>query len=48
MLRKCPHHGVPEWMQIQTFYQGLSEVGRSNVDVAVGGRSIKKKCGGCI
>ena len=23
MLRKCPHHGMPDWMQINSFYNGL-------------------------
>ena len=23
LLRKCPHHGLPVWLQVQTFYNGL-------------------------
>ena len=23
LLRKCPHHGLPFWIQVQTFYNGL-------------------------
>ena len=23
LLRKCPYHGIPPWVQIQTFYNGL-------------------------
>ena len=23
LLRKCPHHGIPLWLQVQTFYNGL-------------------------
>lgn len=24
LLRRCPHHGLPKWIQVQTFYNGLS------------------------
>lgn len=24
LLKKCPHHGLPKWLQVQTFYNGLS------------------------
>lgn len=23
LMRKCPHHGLPTWLQLQTFYNGL-------------------------
>ena len=23
-LHKCPHHGIPEWLQVQIFYNGLN------------------------
>jgi hypothetical protein len=25
LLRKCPHHAVPKWQQVQCFYDGLTE-----------------------
>ncbi|KAK5844687.1 hypothetical protein PVK06_000828 [Gossypium arboreum] len=24
LLRRCPHHGLPLWLQVQTFYNGLN------------------------
>ena len=37
MLRKCPHHGMPDWMVINTFYNGLGWQSRPIVDAAAGG-----------
>ena len=37
LLRRCPHHGLPCWLQIQTFYNGLNGVTRQTIDAAVGG-----------
>ena len=25
LQRNCPHHGIPYWLLMQTFYQGLTE-----------------------
>ncbi|XP_031260802.1 uncharacterized protein LOC116118985 [Pistacia vera] len=37
MLRRCPHHELPVWLQVQTFYNGLnSEVRNMINDVASG------------
>ncbi|XP_056169324.1 uncharacterized protein LOC115665665 [Syzygium oleosum] len=36
-LRRCPHHGLPVWMQVQTFYNGCSTNLRSMIDAAAGG-----------
>ena len=36
-LRRCPHHGLPVWMQVQTFYNGCSTNLRSMIDAAIGG-----------
>lgn len=33
MLRKCPHRRLPKWLQVQTFYNGLSYITRNIVDV---------------
>jgi len=37
MLRKCPHHGMPDWMVINTFYNGLGWQSRPIVDDVAGG-----------
>ncbi|KAL5542713.1 hypothetical protein UlMin_010423 [Ulmus minor] len=36
LLRKCPHHGLPLWMQVQTFYNGLLPNTQTMVDAASG------------
>ncbi|XP_021751228.1 uncharacterized protein LOC110716885 [Chenopodium quinoa] len=40
--RQCPHHGIPEWMLIQTFYNGLTHEFRIYIDVASGGSLMTK------
>lgn len=42
MLRRCPHHGLPKWLQVQTFYNGLSCTTRTMVDAAAGGALMGK------
>ena len=42
LLRKCPHHGLPLWSQVQTFYNGLSGATRNNIDAAAGGVLLSK------
>ncbi|KAJ4715540.1 Retrotransposon gag protein [Melia azedarach] len=37
MMRRCPHHGLPKWLQVQTFYNGLGASTRTLVDIAAGG-----------
>lgn len=37
LLCKCPHHDLSRWLQIQTFYNGLSGGAHLNVDATVGG-----------
>ena len=32
LLRKCPYHELPDWLQIQTFYNGLRLERRAMVD----------------
>ncbi|KAF7808358.1 uncharacterized protein G2W53_035101 [Senna tora] len=41
-LRKCPHHGLPKWLQVQTFYNGLSSEIITSIDVAAGGALMSK------
>ena len=36
-MRRCPHHQVPPWMQVQTFYNGLNTTTRQLVDALAGG-----------
>ncbi|XP_021767047.1 uncharacterized protein LOC110731505 [Chenopodium quinoa] len=42
LQRQCPHHGIPEWMLIQTFYNGLTHEFRIYIDVASGGSLLTK------
>ncbi|KAG9442620.1 hypothetical protein H6P81_018474 [Aristolochia fimbriata] len=42
LLKKCPSHGIPLWMQIETFYHGITVSTRSLIDAAAGG-TMKKK-----
>ena len=37
MLRKCPHHGMPDWMIINYIYNGLGAQSRPMLDAASGG-----------
>ncbi|KAF7823809.1 uncharacterized protein G2W53_021953 [Senna tora] len=42
LLRKCPHHGLPKWLHVQTFYNGLSYEIRTSIDAAAGGALMSK------
>ena len=35
LLRRCPHHELPSWLQIQKFYNGLKNENRVMVDVTI-------------
>ncbi|KAG8502922.1 hypothetical protein CXB51_000766 [Gossypium anomalum] len=37
LLRRCPHHGLPLWLQVQTFYSGVNPSIRQMIDAAAGG-----------
>ncbi|KAJ9556674.1 hypothetical protein OSB04_011288 [Centaurea solstitialis] len=37
LLRKCPHHGIPYCIQLETFYNGLNEGARQMLDATAGG-----------
>ncbi|CAN6562571.1 unnamed protein product [Malus baccata var. baccata] len=41
-LLQCPHHGLPLHLQMQIFYDGLTQTCQSTVDNAAGG-ALKKK-----
>ncbi|KAG9450108.1 hypothetical protein H6P81_010073 [Aristolochia fimbriata] len=42
LLKKCPNHGIPLWMQIVTFYNGITVSTRNLIDAAAGGTMNKK------
>ena len=33
----CPHHGMDEWLMLQSFYNGLTATSRAHLDAAAGG-----------
>ncbi|KAG8493504.1 hypothetical protein CXB51_010865 [Gossypium anomalum] len=37
LLRRCPHYGLPLWLQVQTFYNGVNPSTRQIIDAAAGG-----------
>ncbi|KAG8486355.1 hypothetical protein CXB51_019840 [Gossypium anomalum] len=37
LLRRWPHHGLPLWLQVQTFYNGVNPSTRQMIDAAAGG-----------
>ncbi|KAI4347762.1 hypothetical protein L6164_008545 [Bauhinia variegata] len=42
LLRKCPHHGMQDWLVMQVFYGGLSPNTKTVVDAAAGGAFLNK------
>ena len=42
LLRKCPHHGLPIWMQAQTFYSGINQSSHLILNAATGGTLMRK------
>ena len=42
LLRKCPHHGLPMWMQVQMFYNSLHPNTQTMVDATNEGDFINK------
>ena len=46
MIRRCPQHGLPDWLQIQMFYNGLNGQTRTIVDAAYGGTLMSKTAEG--
>ncbi|KAL0427072.1 UNVERIFIED_CONTAM: hypothetical protein Slati_2882000 [Sesamum latifolium] len=42
MLRRCPHHELSVWRQVQTFYNGVTLANRATIDAAGGGTIMKK------
>ena len=31
---KCPYHGLVDWLQVQTFYNGLHQLMKISIDAA--------------
>ncbi|KAL4321991.1 hypothetical protein AHAS_Ahas14G0165800 [Arachis hypogaea] len=42
MLRKYLHHAFPEWLQLHTFYDGVSQASRILIDSSAGGSLYQK------
>ncbi|KAJ4705116.1 Retrotransposon gag protein [Melia azedarach] len=42
LLRKCPHHGIPHCIQMETFYNGLNAYTRMVVDASANGAILAK------
>nr|GEU29537.1 reverse transcriptase domain-containing protein [Tanacetum cinerariifolium] len=42
MLRACPHHGFSKLIQIDTFYNGLTEQDQDSLNAAAGGNLLNK------
>ena len=42
LQRQCPHHDVPDWLLVQTFYNGLEESVKISIDAAAGGALMGK------
>ena len=42
MLRKCPHHGLPHYTQMETFYNGLNIATKQVVDASANGAILSK------
>ncbi|XP_040996048.1 uncharacterized protein LOC121242223 [Juglans microcarpa x Juglans regia] len=42
LIRRCPQHGLPDWLQVQMFYNGLNGQTRTIVDAASGGTLMSK------
>ena len=42
LLRRCPHHRLTKWMQVHTFYNGLSDSAQTIIDASTGGALMKK------
>ena len=42
LLRRCPYHKLTKWMQVHTFYNGLSDSTRTIIVASTGGALMKK------
>lgn len=42
LLRKCPHHGFSKLMQLDTFYNGVSQADQDSLNASAGGNFLSK------
>ncbi|XP_073139087.1 uncharacterized protein [Henckelia pumila] len=42
LMRRCPHHQLPDGLVVQTFYYGLPHSNRTMLDAAAGGNLLRK------
>lgn len=42
LLRKCPHHGFSELMQLDTFYNGVSQADQDSLNASAGGNFLSR------
>ncbi|XP_030478162.1 uncharacterized protein LOC115695219 [Cannabis sativa] len=42
LLRKCPHHGIPHCIQLETFYNGLNAASRMVLNASANGAILSK------
>ncbi|XP_041011423.1 uncharacterized protein LOC121255209 [Juglans microcarpa x Juglans regia] len=46
LIRRCPQHGLPDWLQVHMFYNGLNGQTRTIVDAASGETLMSKTAEG--
>jgi hypothetical protein len=44
----CPHHGMEEWVILQSCYNGLTPMSCDHLDVAAGGAFFSKTVRGAV
>ena len=42
LMRSCPHHDVPRWQLIKSFYEGLTKDQHNMVDASSRGAFLQK------
>lgn len=42
LLKRCPHHGILNWLQVQAYYNGLVGSIKTTIDAATGGALMIK------
>ncbi|XP_071933622.1 uncharacterized protein [Coffea arabica] len=42
LQRRCPHHGLPDWLVVQIFYNSLTYPTKTHIDAAAGGALMGK------
>ena len=39
-IQACPHHGIENWLVLQYFYDGLTNISRGHIDAVAGGAFV--------